>query len=245
MLRSQYDTDCITWSPQGRLFQVEYALEAVKQGSLCVALRSQDFVVLATLNRCPNKLALHQQKIYQVDAHLGLAFAGLTADGRLITKFMRTEALNHQYTFGNPINPGRLVTKIAEKSQLKTHRAGKRPYGVGCLVAGVDENGPHIYETCPDANTFEYVAHAIGARCQAAKTYLEKHFESFATCSFDQLLTHAVAAVRASAQGEVELVPEAVSVAAVGPGHPFALLSADVVASKLAETQAQAMAVDL
>jgi len=138
MLRSQYDTDCITWSPQGRLFQVEYAMEAVKQGSLCLALRSKTHVVLATLNRTPSPLADYQQKIYEVDQHMGLAFAGLTGDGRLICKYMRNEALNHQYAFGSPIIPGRLIAQLSEKSQIKTQRSGKRPFGVGCLIAGVD-----------------------------------------------------------------------------------------------------------
>jgi 20S proteasome subunit alpha 6 len=138
MLRSQYDSDCITWSPQGRLFQVEYAMEAVKQGSLSLALRSNTHVILASLARTPSKLAEYQKKISHVDEHLGLSFSGLTADARLISKYLRAEALQHRYAYGSPINPGRLVAKLSEKSQIKTQRVSKRPYGVGCLIAGVD-----------------------------------------------------------------------------------------------------------
>ncbi len=71
-----------TWSPQGRLFQVEYAQEAVKQGSACVGLASGTHVVLAALKRAPSELASHQQKVFKVDEHMGIAFSGLTADGR-------------------------------------------------------------------------------------------------------------------------------------------------------------------
>lgn len=188
MLKSPYDTDCITWSPQGRLFQIEYAMEAIKQGSLCVGLKSDKYAILATLNRSPSKLADYQQKIYEIDEHLGLCFSGLTADGRLICKYLRTEALNYKYTYGTNINPQRLVNRLSEKAQIKTQRHSKRPYGVGCLIAGYDvksiqENGPHVYETSPDANFYEYYAVAIGARCQSAKTYLEKNFETFKNCN--------------------------------------------------------------
>jgi 20S proteasome subunit alpha 6 len=138
MLKSPYDTDCITWSPQGRLFQIEYAMEAIKQGSLCVGLKSSQYAILATLNRSPSKLADYQQKIYEIDEHLGLCFSGLTADGRLICKYLRTEALNYRYTYGTNINPQRLVNKLSEKAQIKTQRHSKRPYGVGCLIAGYD-----------------------------------------------------------------------------------------------------------
>lgn len=174
-------------------------MEAVKLGSLCVGLRSNQFAVLATLNKMPSPLSDPIQKIYEIDSHLGLSLAGLTADGRVISRFMRTEALNHKYTHGAPINPGRLVGQFSDKAQIKTQRFGKRPYGVGCLIAGYDENGPHIYETAPDANFFEYFAIAIGARCQSAKTYLEKKFEEFSGNSLDELLVHAVKAVKASA----------------------------------------------
>ena len=138
MLKSPYDTDCITWSPQGRLFQVEYAMETIKQGSLCIGLRSKNYAVLATLNRAPSKLAEYQQKIYEIDDHIGLSFSGLTADGRLISKYLRTEALRYRYTHGSNMNPGRLVAKLSEKAQIKTQRHSKRPYGVGCIIIGLD-----------------------------------------------------------------------------------------------------------
>ncbi|KAF5792502.1 putative proteasome endopeptidase complex [Helianthus annuus] len=81
MFRNQYDTDVTTWSPVGRLFQVEYAMEAVKQGSAAIGLRSKTHVVLACVNKANSELSSHQRKIFKVDDHIGVAIAGLTAVG--------------------------------------------------------------------------------------------------------------------------------------------------------------------
>jgi len=89
MLKGSYDLDCITWSPQGKLFQVEYAMEAVKQGSVCLGLRSSDYAVLCSLKRLPSELAGYQEKLFKVDDFIGMAMSGLTADARVLCKYMR------------------------------------------------------------------------------------------------------------------------------------------------------------
>ena len=86
MFRNQYDTDVTVWSPQGRLHQVEYAAEAVNQGTACIGLRSSQHVVLAGLKRSPSELASYQKKIQKVDEHMGIGMSGLTADGRSLLK---------------------------------------------------------------------------------------------------------------------------------------------------------------
>ena len=96
MLRNQYDMDVVTWSPQGRLHQVEYAMEAVKQGSCAVGLRSKTHVVLCTLKRNSSELSTHQKKLFKIDDHVGMAISGLTADARVIARYMRNECLNHR-----------------------------------------------------------------------------------------------------------------------------------------------------
>jgi 20S proteasome subunit alpha 6 len=87
MFRNQYDTDVTVWSPQGRLHQVEYAAEAVNQGTVCIGVRSNKYVVLAALQRSTNELASHQKKLMKIDDHLGIAMSGLTADGRSLVKY--------------------------------------------------------------------------------------------------------------------------------------------------------------
>ena len=92
-----------------------------------------------------------------------------------------------------------MVNKISKKSQAKTCHPSKRPYGVGMLLAGVDEAGTHLFETCPSANFYEYTAMAIGAKCQSAKTYLEKNFENFHSIDRNDLILHGLKALKASA----------------------------------------------
>ena len=114
MNKSPYDTDVTVWSPQGRLFQVEYAMEAVKQGSCVVGLRSNKYAVIAALRSRQSDFASYQQKVFPIDDHVGCAISGLTADGRVLHSFMRTECLNHRFVYEAPLNIGRLVNMISQ-----------------------------------------------------------------------------------------------------------------------------------
>ena len=117
MFRNQYDTDVTTWSPAGRLFQVEYAMEAVKQGSAAIGLRSKTHVVLGCVNKANSELSSHQKKIFKVDDHIGVAIAGLTADGRVISRYMRNECINYSFTYEPSFPIRRLVVQLADKAQ--------------------------------------------------------------------------------------------------------------------------------
>ncbi|KAL2318755.1 hypothetical protein Fmac_032631 [Flemingia macrophylla] len=228
MFRNQYDTDVTTWSPAGRLFQVEYAMEAVKQGSAAIGLRSKTHVVLACVNKANSELSSHQKKIFKVDNHIGVAIAGLTADGRVLSRYMRSECINYNYTYESLLPVGRLVVQLADKAQVCTQRSWKRPYGVGLLVAGLDESGAHLYYNCPSGNYFEYQAFAIGSRSQAAKTYLERRFENFMSSSREDLIKDALIATRESLQGE-KLRSSVCTVAVVGVGEAFHILDQETV----------------
>ncbi|KAG5250431.1 Posttranslational modification, protein turnover, chaperone [Salix suchowensis] len=228
MFRNQYDTDVTTWSPAGRLFQVEYAMEAVKQGSAAIGLRSKTHVVLACVNKSNSELSSHQKKIFKVDDHIGVAIAGLTADGRVLSRYMRTECINYSFNYESPLPVGRLVVQLADKAQVCTQRSWKRPYGVGLLVGGTDESGAHLYYNCPSGNYFEYQAFAIGSRSQAAKTYLERRFENFTNSSRDDLIKDALIAVRETLQGET-LKSSICTVAVVGVDEAFHILDQETV----------------
>lgn len=225
MLNNLYDTDTVTWNPKGKLLQVEYAMEAVKQGSICVGLRSRNYVVLCTLKKSKSELASYQEKIFKVDDHMGMAISGLTADARVICKYMRNECLNHKYVYDSPHPFGRLLNKLAEKSQIKTQKQSKRPYGVGLLVAGYDQDGPHLCETSPNGEVNEYYAYSIGAKSQSARTYLENNFERFPGLELERLVLHGIKAVSTSIQDQNELNARSIEVAIVGKDHPFRLLS--------------------
>ncbi|XP_027094439.1 proteasome subunit alpha type-1-B-like [Coffea arabica] len=234
MFRNQYDTDVTTWSPAGRLFQVEYAMEAVKQGSAAIGLRSKTHVVLASVNKANSELSSHQKKIFKVDDHIGVAIAGLTADGRVLSRYMRSECINYSYSYESKLPVGRLVVQLADKAQVCTQRSWKRPYGVGLLVGGLDESGAHLYYNCPSGNYFEYQAFAMGSRSQAAKTYMERKFETFTESSRENLIKDALFALRETLQGE-KLTSSICTVAVVGVDESFHILDKETVQALINE----------
>jgi len=230
MFRNQYDNDVTVWSPQGRLHQVEYAMEAVKQGSATVGVKNKTHAVIVALKRASSELSAHQKKIIPIDQHIGITIAGLTADARILSRYMRTECLNHRFSHNEPLPVSRLIANLGNKMQACTQRYDRRPYGVGLLIAGYDEKGPHIYQTCPSANYFDCKAMAIGARSQSARTYLEKKLDEMSTCTVDELINHALRALRDTLPNEVELSTKNVSIGVVGKGTPFKIYEDTAVA---------------
>lgn len=227
MFRNQYDTDVTVWSPEGRLLQVEYAMESVKQGSACVGLRSSTHAVIGALKRSVSELSSHQKKILEIDDHIAVGIAGLTADARTLAKWMRNECLNHKYVYGTPITGGKLATDLADRHQRTTQTYVRRPYGVGLLMATYDKTGPHLYQTCPSGNIYEYYASAIGARSQSGKTYLEKIYEGLADMTKDDLIMHALRSLTGCVTGDGELTKENGSIAIVGKDQTYILLEGD------------------
>lgn len=223
MFRNQYDSDVTTWSPQGRLYQVEYAMEAVKQGSATVGIKSQKYAVLVALKRASSELSAHQKKIMYLDSHMGMSIAGLTADAKSLSRWIRTECLHTRYFNNAALRLDNLIYDLGNKMQLCIQGYNKRPYGVGLLVAGFDDVGPHIYHVCPSANYYDCKAMAIGARSQSAKTYLEKHLDSFMDSDLDALVAHGLRALRDTLPNEVDLTNKNVSIAVVGETKDFTI----------------------
>ncbi|CAD6974980.1 unnamed protein product [Tilletia controversa] len=120
--------------------------------------------------------------------------------------------------YARPLPLSRIASALADRAQLNTMQYGKRPYGVGFLIIGVDGAGPHLFEFSPTGNCLEYVAMALGARSASAKTYLERNFEKFPEASLDDLLLHGLTALRDTLPQSKELDLDAISVSLVGPG---------------------------
>lgn len=226
MFRNQYDTDVTVWSPEGRLLQVEYAMESVKQGSACVGLRNNEMCVLGALKRSVSELSSHQKKLLMIDDHMAAGIAGLTADARSLAKYMQSECLSHRYVYGQAIPPHQLMADLADKHQRTTQIYIRRPFGVGMLIAAIDESRgtPHLYQTCPSGNLYEFYASAIGARSQSARTYLEKHHESFMTAPREELIMHALQALQGCCSGDDELTAENGSIVVVGKDEKWTLI---------------------
>ncbi|CAF0780822.1 unnamed protein product [Didymodactylos carnosus] len=206
MFRNQYDHDVSIWSPQGRIYQIEYAMEAVKQGAATVAVKSKTHVVLCALKRAPSELSAHQKKIMFIDDHIGVSIAGLASDARILCRFMRTECINHQYAFDKPMP----VMKLMD-----------------------NEKGSHLYQLCPSANYYSCKSMAIGSRSQSARTYLEKNLDKFVDSNQDELIKHCMRALRDTLPNEVELTVKNCAVAVVGKDCPFELLKDDRVGTYL------------
>ncbi|GAP91724.1 putative proteasome subunit alpha type-1 [Rosellinia necatrix] len=222
MFRNNYDNDSSTFSPQGRIFQVEYAAEAVKQGSVVVGIVSKTHAVLVAIKRNAEELSSYQKKLFAVDEHVGLAIAGLTSDARVLSNFMKQQCLSQRLTYDRAMPLDTLVSLISDKAQLNTQHYGKRPYGVGLLIAGVDDSGPHLFEFQPSGLTQEMLACAIGARSQMARTYLEKNLDKFPDCGRDELIRHGLQALKETLVQDRELTVENTSVGVVGPKEPGA-----------------------
>lgn len=219
MFRNNYDNDSVTFSPQGRIFQVEYASEAVKQGSVVVGLVSKTHAVLVAIKRNAEELSSYQKKIIAIDSHFGLGLAGLASDARVLSNFLKSQSLSSRLTYGRALPIERAVSAIGDRAQTNTQHYGKRPYGVGLLVAGVDETGPHLFEFQPSGLTQEMVACAIGARSQMARTYLERNAEEFVNASREELVSHGLKALKESLAQDKDLTVENTSVGIVGLGE--------------------------
>jgi len=152
------------------------------------------------------------------------------ADARVLAKYMRNECINHRFVYDEPMQVGRLVLQVADKSQIGTQRIGRRPYGVGLLVVGADQTGPHLFEAQPSGQYFEYKGMAIGARSQSGRTYLERHFETFASLPLDDLIKHALLALRETLATAQELTAANVAVGYVGLGGGFTILEEETIA---------------
>ena len=210
------------------MLQVEYAMESVKQGSACVGLRSNTTVVIGALKRNVSELSSHQKKILKIDDHMVAGIAGLTADARSLAKYMQSECLSHRYVYGQAIPPHQLMADLADKHQRTTQMYIRRPFGVGMLIAAVDEtrqnSSPHLYQTCPSGNLYEFYSSAIGARSQSARTYLENHYESFPNATRDELIVHALQALQGCCSGDNELTADNGSIAVVSATEKVTLI---------------------
>ena len=158
-----------------------------------------------------------------IDAHFGIALAGLASDARVLSNFMKQQSLASRLTYDRPISLADITGRIGDRAQINTQHYGKRPYGVGLLIAGVDSRGPHLFEFQPSGVTQEMVACGIGARSQMARTYLERNLDKFEGASREDLIKHALRALKESLSQDKELTMENTSLGICGVKEDFVL----------------------
>ncbi len=174
-----YDRAIVTFSPDGRLFQVEYAREAVKRGSTSLALVFRDGVVFAAIRNLqplsvPNA---GSDKIHQIDDNLAAAMSGFLADGRVLIDTARIKAQIHRITYDEPLDVLGCVREISDRMQIFTQYGGVRPFGVALLVGGVDESGPQLFEVDPSSAYYGWKAHVIGRGSEKSVKVLRKEWK--------------------------------------------------------------------
>jgi len=171
-----YDLSSTTFSPDGRVFQVEYAAKAVEKAGTCVGIRCKDGVVLGVEKVIPNKMLLRtsNRRIYNIDQHGGMAVTGLSADARQLVNQARQEAREYRSFFGTNITSDSLCSRLANYIHNYTLYWYARPYGASLLLANYDKDGPALYMIDPSGLSQKYFATAIGKHMRSCKTELEK-----------------------------------------------------------------------
>ncbi len=190
-----YDRAITMFSPDGRLLQVEYAKKTVKQGSTAIGITCSDGVLLVTDKRIVDKLIVSEaiEKIFQLDDHIGATAAGILSDARVLIERAQLTAQQNRITYDSEIDVLTIVKDIASLKQICTQSGGLRPFGVSVLVAGVDADGPSLYETDPTGIYFKYKATAIGEGEEAVEEILHKEYKE--TITTDEALKLSVKAL--------------------------------------------------
>jgi proteasome alpha subunit len=171
-----YDHGITTFSPDGRLFQVEYARESVKRGTTTAGLKFREGVVLVCDKRISSRLIIPEsiEKMFKIDD----ATSGLVADARQLVARARVEAQVNRITYAASIPVDVLVKRICDFKQSFTQYGGSRPFGTALLIGGVDANGIHLYETDPSGAYQSYHAGAIGSGRNSVVEHFESHWKS-------------------------------------------------------------------
>ena len=181
---SEYDRNVNTFSPDGRLLQVEYAIEAVKLGSSAIAILCPEGVVFAVEKRLSSPLLIPSsvERVYAIDDHVGVVLAGYPADGRTMVDHMRVAAQDHRFSFGEPIGIKAVTESVCDlalsfgEGRKKRDGQMSRPFGAALLVSGIENGKPYLFHTDPSGTYTQCRARAIGGGSEGAETILRDSY---------------------------------------------------------------------
>jgi proteasome alpha subunit len=225
-----YDRAITVFSPDGRLYQVEYAREAVKRGTTAVGIKAKDGVVLIVDKRVSSKLleANSIEKIFKIDGHIGVASSGLVGDARALVDRARIECQINRVSYDEPIEVEALAKKLCDHMQTLTQYGGIRPYGTALLIAGVSDGECRLFETDPSGTLLEYKATGIGIGRPAAMKVFEEEYTPEVLVKDAILL--GLKALHSATEGKFDV--DTVEIGVIGKADPiFRKMSREEVAS--------------
>jgi len=239
LTRSEYDRGVNTFSPEGRIFQVEYAIEAIKLGSTVIGISTSEGVVLVVEKRITSPLMEPStiEKIAEVDKHIGLASSGLTADSKTLIDRARLESQNHWFTYNEKMSVesvAQAVSNLAIRfgdSDDDEDGAMSRPFGVALLFAGCDEKGPQLYHMDPSGTYVQYEARAIGSGSEGAQQTLAEMYNK--SMGLKEATKTALTILKQVMEEKLNAIN--VEVAVVTPTTTFRMLSKDEVEEAIKE----------
>ena len=178
-----YDRAITMFSPDGRLLQVEYAKKTVRQGSTAIGMICSDGVLLVTDKRIVDTLVIPEavEKIWQIDEHIGATASGILSDARVLIERAQLTAQQHRVNYDAQIDILSIVKDICDLKQICTQSGGLRPFGVSVLIAGVDNEGPKLFETDPTGIFFRYRASVIGEAEPEIEEILQREYKDSIT----------------------------------------------------------------
>jgi proteasome alpha subunit len=229
-----YDRGITIFSPDGRLYQVEYAREAVKRGTASIGVRTEDGVVLAVDKRIRSPLleGTSVEKLHKADEHIGIASAGHVADARQLIDFARQSAQTNRLRYDEPIGVETLTKEVTDHIQQYTQVGGARPFGVALIIGGIENGEPRLYETDPSGTPYEWKALAVGADRGDIQEFLEENYDG--GDSLDDGIVLALEALASVQDGG--LTPEGLALATVETEtEEYAELDTDEIHSYLEE----------
>jgi proteasome alpha subunit len=173
-----YDRAITVFSPDGRLFQVEYAMELVNRGATIIGIQCAEGVVLAAEESIePLEEAGYSWKIFRVDEHVGAAIVGLSSDARILIDQARIYAQSNKLTYDEPIDTEVVTKRICDIQQMYTQHAGVRPFGVSIIFVGVDKTGTRVFGTHPSGTYRGYKATSLGAGRETVQAILKEEYK--------------------------------------------------------------------
>ena len=184
-----YDRAITVFSPDGRLYQVEYAIETVKRGSVAIGIKTRNGIIFAADEK-PRKLQIVEQpqKLFKIDQHIGIAAAGYIPDARNQVDDARFFSQSSKLVYDESVSVETVAKHIADQCQHYTQYAGARPIGVSLIIGGIDQNGNSLFLTDPSGTYVPYNAVAIGADSDKVTEFLIKHYKHDMTLEDSKIL---------------------------------------------------------